>query len=237
MARGATGIGLGGEYPASSTSASEAANERYGRKKRSTVFILCTNLVLSLGGPLAVSFFLIVLSISSYDNTTSALDARRLDIVWRVCYGFGALLPLSVFYFRWRILNSKLYRTSAIRSNVPYWLAIKRYWPRLLGTCFCWFLYDWVAFSNGAFSASVLSTVIHNPTLKRTGEYQLLLGAIALPGAVLGAFAVRWLGTRKQMIIGFVGYIVIGLIVGLAWDKLIESELRRSGARFFSIAD
>lgn len=213
-----------GEYPASSTSASEAANERYGRKKRSTVFILCTNLVLSLGGPLAVSFFLIVLSISSYGNTTSPLDARRLDIVWRVCYGFGALLPLSVFYFRWRILNSKLYRTSAIRSNVPYWLAIKRYWPRMLGTCFCWFLYDWVAFSNGAFSASVLSTVIHNPTLKRTGEYQLLLGAIALPGAILGAFAVRYLGSKKQMIIGFVGYIVIGLIVGLAWDKLIESE-------------
>jgi MFS family permease len=87
VARCAIGVGVGGEYPASSTSASEAANEKYGKTKRSSIFILCTNVVLSLGGPLAVSFFLIVLSISKYDNTTSAQDARRLDIVWRVCYG------------------------------------------------------------------------------------------------------------------------------------------------------
>lgn len=87
VARGATGVGVGGEYPSSSTSASEAANEKFGKKKRSTVFIMCTNVVLSLGGPIAVSFFLIVLSISNYGNTTSAEDQRRLDIVWRVCYG------------------------------------------------------------------------------------------------------------------------------------------------------
>jgi MFS family permease len=222
VARGATGVGVGGEYPSSSTSASEAANERYGQKKRSTVFILCTNLVLSLGGPLAVSFFLVVLSASGYNNTTSQSDARNLDIVWRICYGFGALLPLIVFYFRWRIVNSKLFRAGAIRRNVPYWLALKRYWPRLLGTSFCWFLYDWVAFSNGAFSATVISTVIHNPTLKRTGEYQLLLGAIALPGAILGAFLVRWLGSKYQLVFGFVGYIIVCLIVGLAWDHMIR---------------
>jgi MFS family permease len=87
IARGATGVGVGGEYPSSSTSASEAANEKYGKQKRSTIFILCTNVVLSLGGPIAVSFFLIVLSITDYGNSTSAADQRKLDIVWRVCYG------------------------------------------------------------------------------------------------------------------------------------------------------
>lgn len=134
ISRGCTGVGVGAEYPAASTSASEAANEKYGRKKRSTVFILCTNLVLSLGGPLAVSFFCIVLRISQYGNTNSPEDANRLNIVWRVCYGLGAMLPLIVLYFRWRILNSKLYRAGAIRRNVPYWLALKRYWPRLIGS-------------------------------------------------------------------------------------------------------
>ena len=87
VARGATGFGVGAEYPSSSTSASEAANERYGKAKRSGVFIMCTNVVLSLGGPLAVSFFLIVLSIANYGNSASPQDARKLDIVWRVCYG------------------------------------------------------------------------------------------------------------------------------------------------------
>lgn len=50
-----------GEYPASSTSASEAANE-HALKKRGPIFILVTNLPLSFGTPLAVIVFLIVFS-------------------------------------------------------------------------------------------------------------------------------------------------------------------------------
>jgi MFS family permease len=50
-----------GEYPASSTSASEAANE-HALKNRGPIFILVTNLPLSFGTPLAVIVFLIVFS-------------------------------------------------------------------------------------------------------------------------------------------------------------------------------
>ncbi|PWN25094.1 MFS general substrate transporter [Jaminaea rosea] len=222
IARGATGVGLGGEYPTSSASASEASNERYGREKRSTIFILCTNVVLSMGGPLAVSCFLIVLSATSYGNTSSPLDLKRLDITWRVCAGIGAVLPLSVIYFRLKMLNSKLYRQGAIKHNVPYFLFLKRYWRRMIGTTMVWFLYDFVAFSNGAFSGSIIASVLKNPTLKRTAEYQLLLGALALPGAFIGAWLVKLIGTKWQLVTGFTGYIVLGLIIGLAWDKIID---------------
>jgi len=140
---------------------------------------------------LAVSVFLIVLSASHYGNTNSPTDLHRLDVVWRVCFGIGVLLPLSVFYFRLKILNSKLYRANAIRRKVPYWLALKRYWPRLLGTCSVWFLYDFITFPNGVFSGTIISTIIKNPTLQKTAEYQLLLGSLALPGAIIGAFLVR----------------------------------------------
>ena len=51
VARGITGFGTGGEYPASSTSASESANA-YTLKRRGTIFILVTNLPLTFGGPL-----------------------------------------------------------------------------------------------------------------------------------------------------------------------------------------
>ena len=61
VARGIVGFGVGGEYPASSTSASEAANE-HAPDKRGPMFILVTNLPLSFGTPLAVSTFLIVFS-------------------------------------------------------------------------------------------------------------------------------------------------------------------------------
>lgn len=106
FARGITGIGVGGEYPASSTSASEAANEKMV-KNRGPVFIMVTNFVLSFGGPLAVSVFLIVLS---------AAGKKHLNTVWRVCFGIGILLPLSVLFFRLRMLSTKLYKKGAIKS-------------------------------------------------------------------------------------------------------------------------
>ena len=58
------------------------------------------------GGPLAVSVFLIVLSAAGEDH---------LNTVWRVCFGIGILLPLSVLFFRWRMLSSKLYKKGAIK--------------------------------------------------------------------------------------------------------------------------
>ncbi|KAF9229401.1 MFS Git1p-like glycerophosphoinositol permease [Gyrodon lividus] len=210
FARGITGIGVGGEYPASSTSASEAANEK-SPKNRGPVFIMVTNFVLSFGGPLAVSVFLIVLS---------AAGENHLQTVWRVCFGFGILLPLTVLAFRLRMLSSKLYRKGAIKRGVPYWLVIKRYWRALVGTCGAWFLYDFVTFPNGVFSGTIISSVIHNSDIKKTAEWQLLLGAIALPGVFVGAWLCNRLGRRNTMILGFSGYLVFGLIIGLAYDEI-----------------
>lgn len=83
-------------------------------------------------------------------------------------------------------------------------------------------LYDIVTFPNSAFSATIISSVLKTNTLLRTGEYQLLLGALAMPGAILGAFTISKLGTKWQMVLGFSGYLVIGLIIGLAWDKVTQ---------------
>jgi hypothetical protein len=101
------------------------------------------------GGPLACSVFLIVLSIAGENH---------LQTVWRVSFGVGILLPLTVLIFRLRMLSSKLYRKGAIKSNhfplvcligsrsykgpcldrVPYYLVLKRYWRSLIGTCGAW---------------------------------------------------------------------------------------------------
>ena len=90
VARGITGFGTGGEYPASSTSASESANA-YTLKNRGRIFILVTNLPLTFGVPLASSIFLIVLSAAGANNPST---------VWRVCFGVGIIFPVTVFYWR-----------------------------------------------------------------------------------------------------------------------------------------
>ncbi|KAM3536501.1 hypothetical protein MY4038_000336 [Beauveria bassiana] len=213
ISRGIVGFGAGGEYPAASASASEAANE-HTLGHRGPVFILVTNLPLSFGGPLAVCVFLIVLS---------AAGENHLSTVWRVCFGIGVLLPLTVFYFRLKMLNSKLYRRGAIKKRVPYLLVIRYYWKTLIGTCGAWFLYDFITFPNGVFSGTIISSVVSKTgSLRSTAEWQLLLGSIALPGVFLGAFFCDRLGRKNVMMIGFSGYLIFGLIIGLAYDKVVN---------------
>lgn len=210
VARGVTGFGTGGEYPASSTSASESANA-YTLKGRGTVFILVTNLPLTFGVPLASSIFLIVLS---------AATMKHPSTIWRVCFGIGIVFPLSIFYWRVKMLNSKLYRRGAIRKQVPYLLVIRYYWKSLIGTCGAWFLYDFVTIPNAVFSGNIISTIVPNGSVKGTAEWQLLLGAIALPGVIIGALLCDVLTRKQLMMIGFGGYLVMGLILGNAYTPL-----------------
>ena len=210
VARGITGFGTGGEYPASSTSASESANA-YTLKGRGTVFILVTNLPLTFGVPLASSIFLIVLP---------AATMRHPSTIWRVCFGIGIVFPLSIFYWRVKMLNSKLYRRGAIRKQVPYFLVIRYYWKALIGTCGAWFLYDFVTIPNAIFSGNIISTIVPEGSVKGTAEWQLLLGAIALPGVIIGALLCDVLTRKQLMMIGFGGYLVMGLILGNAYTQI-----------------
>lgn len=209
ISRGVTGFGIGAEYPASSVSANEAANE--SMKRRGGAFTLCTNLPLSFGGPFAIIIFLIVYQI------TKGVDSG----LWRTMFAIGAFWPLSVFYFRVKMATSELYKKSAIKRRVPYWLAFKYYWPRLLGTCGCWFLYDFVTFPNGVFSGGIIQTILGDTDdLEKVAEWQLLLGIIAIPGVFVGAYLCDKIGRKYTLIIGFCGYIIFGLIVGIAYNKL-----------------
>ena len=214
ICRGIVGFGTGGEYPASSTSASEAANE-HTLKNRGPVFILVTNLPLAFGGPFAVIVFLIV---------GAATGWMHYSTLWRVCFGIGVIWPLTVFYFRLKMLNSKLYRRGAIKRRVPYGLVIRFYWKRLIGTCGAWFLYDFVTFPNGVFSGSIIASVVSKKgnVLRETAQWQLLLGTIALPGVLLGAWLCNRLGRKQTMMLGFSGYLVFGLIIGCSYDKITK---------------
>ena len=55
-----------------------------------------------------MSVFLIVLS---------AVGEEHLQTIWRVCFGIGMLLPTTVFYFRIRMLSTRLFREGAIKRK------------------------------------------------------------------------------------------------------------------------
>ncbi|GAA5974340.1 hypothetical protein JCM11641_006746 [Rhodosporidiobolus odoratus] len=77
----------------------------------------------------------------------------------------------------------------------------------------------------GTFSGTIIASIVKvkgHELVRKTAEYQLLLGVIALPGCVVGALLVNKLGRRNLMILGFGGYLLIGLIVGCAYNQLIN---------------
>ena len=87
----------------------------------------------------------------------------------------------------------------------------------MIGTCGAWsalspicnvvkyqslrsrFLYDFVTFPNGVFSGTIISSIIPDGNIKRTAEFQLLLGAIALPGVFVGALLCNPFGRRNTV--------------------------------------
>lgn len=59
-------------------------------------------------------------------------------------------------------------------------------------------------------------------SLVKTAEWQLLLGIIALPGVFIGAFLCDRIGRCNTMMLGFSGYLLFGLIIGAAYDKITK---------------
>ena len=72
-------------------------------KQRGPIFIMVTNFTLSFGTPFACILYLIVFQAAGGLNS-------NLSTVWRTVFGISCLPPLAVFYFRLKMMNSKLYR-------------------------------------------------------------------------------------------------------------------------------
>ncbi|CDK24075.1 unnamed protein product [Kuraishia capsulata CBS 1993] len=211
ISRGVSGIGIGGEYPCSASSAMEAADERMGKHQKLIPFICATNLPISLGIPVATCVYLIVLEIWGETNTSG---------IWRTCFAIGAVFPMSIFIFRWRMHHAKVFRKNAIKEKVPHKLVIKRLWKPFMGVSVMWFIMDFVIYPNNIFSSSVISIVLPHAGIKKTAEWQLFLGSFAAFGSIIGMFLFKWM-TRKQVIIaGFLAYGVLSIIVGAAFAQL-----------------
>ncbi len=110
---------------------------------------------------------------------------------------------------------------------------IRRWWRELLGAAGSWFLFDIVFYSNGLFSASILSgttsaapdpmtadpQVVH-AHLIATATQTLYLALLALPGYYCGVLLIDRIGRRKLILSGWAAMIVLYVIIGIALPAL-----------------
>jgi hypothetical protein len=153
-----------------------------------------------------------------------AIWKDNLNGIWRTLFGIGVFIPVSIFYFRWKLDHAKSFKKNAIKKRVPYLLIMKKYWKPFAGTVGMWFLMDMILYPNNIFSASILNAVIPGASIKRIGEWQLFLSSFGIFGTILSIIGLTYFKlTRRQAIIsGFGMYGVVSFIVGGCFKKFTE---------------
>nr|XP_019013164.1 uncharacterized protein I206_02661 [Kwoniella pini CBS 10737]OCF51945.1 hypothetical protein I206_02661 [Kwoniella pini CBS 10737] len=213
IARGVAGLGAGGEYAVCTTSAVEAANETAGlRKKRGFFVVSATNTAIIAGFVGSAIVFLIVLA---------AYGGEPTEGVWRICFGIGIVLPLTIFIFRMRMVDSTLYRKHGIaRKAFPYKLALRRYWKPLFGCSFAWFMYDTVIYPFNLLAPTLAAGFNSKATLLQSNGWGALINFFALPGCIFGSLLIDRLGPRQTYAFGMVMVAIFGFAIGGAMEPL-----------------
>ncbi|PYH88944.1 MFS general substrate transporter [Aspergillus ellipticus CBS 707.79] len=209
VARGIAGVGAGGEYPVAGAGAAEATDEESAvRKNRGFIFAMIGDLSASLGFVFgALVPLLLLLCVHQ--------QVSHYETVWRVALALGLIPPLSIFWFRYRMVVSSAYKKSAMQQQrIPYWLALKRYWRPLLGTCGSWFIYNYIAYPFGLFSSTIMDRVNPTSSLALSMAWGTLINCFYIPGAFIGGFLSDRIGRRRTMALGYLLQAILGFVLG-----------------------
>lgn len=144
--------------------------------------------------------------LAAYNNHSS-------EGVWRICFGLGLVLPMTLFFFRIRMIDSTQYRKHSMKK-FPYWLVLKRYWKPMLGTSLAWFMYDFVTYPFGIFSSTIISQLNPNNSLVQNIGYGTAVNCFYLPGCIVGGLLMDRIGRKQTMTLGFVLWAILGFVSG-----------------------
>lgn len=234
------GIGVGGDYPISSTLMSEYSNKKHRGRMVSMVFAmqgfgLLTGAVIGIA---AVAFL-------------------PLDGAWRFMLGFGAVPALSVVYLRNKVKETPRYSlqikgnveeaasvvgeltgekltagiSDAKKVKVNYLSLLRKYWVVVLGTAGSWFLFDMAFYGTSVNNGYVLSLIGFGSVAGNIRETifhialgnALLAAVFAVPGYWIAVGIIDKVGRKTLQWLGFTVMAVVYLIMSLTYTSLLNS--------------
>jgi len=137
----------------------------------------------------------------------------------------------------------ELYKKGSMKHvKTPYGLILKRYWVSLVGVSLTWFIYDFIVYVNyvnealvlvtemiafrypfGIYSSTIVDSIIGGSnSLYVVFGWNVVINLFYMPGTLIGAFVVDFLGPKWTMITGLLAQAVIGFIMSGLYAQYVS---------------
>ena len=201
------GVGIGGDYPVSSTIVAEYSNRRDRGKLISSTFAM-QGFGIIAGVIIALTLFF----------------ARVPgDLIWRLLLGFGAIPVASILYYRMKFEETQWFknskrtasetgRTKAITRKAFF----RRRWKVLAGTTVSWFINDVTYYGTTIFTPYLVGLFGFSGLLAATKTSAVVLVLFAVPGYWIAVSLIDREGRKPIQYIGFLVTGIAFLVLALA---------------------
>ncbi len=231
------GIGIGGDYPLSSTIVAEYANRNDRGKLVASTFSMQG---FGIAAGVAAAFLLLYFNVS-------------VGTSWRLLLAFGAIPSVAILYYRLKFKETPTY--SLMNGNVaaatkamglgPRTISgsklrlpriklrdfARSHWKIVLGTSLAWFLMDISYYGTGIFTPYLASLFGFSGIFAATKVSAIVLMFFAVPGYWIAVALIDKEGRKPIQVIGF-------LVMGIAFLALSiygKTLLSLSTVAFFAI--
>jgi len=214
------GMGVGGVYPLSATSTSEATVDQSRDavlKKRERV-----SWVFFWQVPGSTLPFLVAWALAS-------LWPEDVDLQWRLTLGLGALPAAVVMWGSMNKEESAEFTNAKEDTSLAHALKKPLYWRKLIGTGFGWFCYDVVHYGPYLIAPVIINDIFdtenEDEDVSKVAFQTSFANAIGVPGVLTCIWLYKYLGTKRQQWMGFLFIMASFLAMGGLYDTVDDTIL------------
>jgi len=214
------GMGVGGVYPLSATSASESTvtmDRDAALKKRERV-----SWVFFWQVPGSTLPFLVAWCLATWapDDT---------DLQWRLTLGLGAIPAAVVMYYSSGKEESAEFTQAKSDTSLSHALRKPIYWYKLIGTGFGWFCYDIVHYGPYLIAPVIIDDIFdveqEDEDVAKVAWQTSFANCIGVPGVLTCIYLYKYLGTKRQQWIGFLFIMTSFVLMGGLYDIVDDAIL------------
>ncbi|KIR57991.1 Pi-transporter A-1 [Cryptococcus bacillisporus CA1873] len=230
------GIGVGGEYPMTSTTAMEsksvAGSQKNDKLHRGRNVVL--TFLMQGWGQLFNQAILIILLLIFHHSGNPPYSTVSAQWTYRVSFGIMAVMTLWLAYFRF---YKKKYTSAALRRSKKNMrvnqsgydlhslkLVGTHFAGRLVGTTLGWLFNDFLFYGNKLFASTFIEIISPNAAgnVIVTWNWNMVNIGVSLCGYYLAAFLIdhKFYGRKRMQIIGFLGDAVLFMICAIWYTQL-----------------